>query len=212
MKIIDYLLFSNLINWKKVAVLIVVNCLTLRCSVLFGRLMIKNSWKLKTFNISFPSFCVVFRDTYFLVYSWTRTINETPLMVNFDQKNSYFSTLKLSRKKIPPRSSKYRVKPQWFQKNWLSIWWNHFWFHDNMTFFKISLIIAVWRVKVARFENENDDVFQFPIRLRMKNVVQVALDRSVRVIFYQKVRRLELPKTSKMGRKREFWRLLKTAW
>ena len=67
-------------------------------------------------------------------------------------------------------------------------------------------------MKVARFENENDDVFQFPIRLRMKNVVQVALDRSVRVIFYQKVRRLELPKTSKMGRKREFWRLLKTAW
>ena len=59
-------------------------------------------------------------------------------------------------------------------------------------------------MKVARFENENDDVFQFPIRLRMKNVVQVALDRSVRVIFYQKVRRLELPKTSKMGRKREF--------
>ena len=59
-------------------------------------------------------------------------------------------------------------------------------------------------MKVARFENENDDVFQFPIRLRMKNVVQVALDRSVRVMFYQKVRRLELPKTSKMGQKREF--------
>ena len=59
-------------------------------------------------------------------------------------------------------------------------------------------------MKVARFENENDDVFQFPIRLRMKNVVQVAIDRSFRVIFYQKVRRLELPKTSKMGRKREF--------
>ena len=59
-------------------------------------------------------------------------------------------------------------------------------------------------MKVARFENENNDVFQFPIRLRMKNVVQVALDRSVRVIFYQEVRRLELPKTSKMGRKRKF--------
>ena len=59
-------------------------------------------------------------------------------------------------------------------------------------------------MKVPRFDNENDDVFQFPIRLRIKNVVQVALDRSVRVIFYQKVRRLELPKTSKMARKREF--------
>ena len=73
-----------------------------------------------------------------------------------------------------------------------------------MTFFKMRLIIAFLKVKLARFENENEDVFQFPIRLRMKNVVQVALDRSVRVIFYQKVRRLELPKTSKMGRKREF--------
>ena len=139
-------------------------------------------------------------------------ISWNPAYGEFYPKNSYFWPMKLCTKKNTTEIMKYCVKPQWFQKNWLSIWWNHFWFHDNMTFFKISLIIAVWRVKVARFENENDDVFQFPIRLRMKNVVQVAFDRSVRVIFYQKVRRLELPKTSKMGRKREFWRLLKTAW
>ena len=105
-------------------------------------------------------------------------------MVNFGQKTAIFDPWNFAQKKNTTEIMKYCVKPQWFQKNWLSIWWNHFWFHDNMTFFKISLIIAVWRVKVARFENENDDVFQFPIRLRMKNVAPKAIYRSLKVIFY----------------------------
>ena len=41
-------------------------------------------------------------------------------------------------------------------------------------------------MKVARFENENDDVFQFPIRLRMKNVAPEAIYKSLKVIFYKK--------------------------
>ena len=134
-------------------------------------------------------------------------------MVYFSQKTAIFRRWnKAEKTKIPPRSSKYRVKPQWFQKNWLSIWWNHFWFHDNMTFFKIRLIIAVWRVKVARFENENDDVFQFPIRLRMKSVAPEAIYRTLKVIFYKKTRRLRLAKQSKVDRNRKFSRLRKTAW
>ena len=100
-----------------------------------------------------------------------------------------------TQKKNTTEIMKYCVKPQWFQKNWLSIWWNHFWFHHNMTFFKISLIIAVWRVKVARFENENDDVFQFPIRLRMKSVAPEAIYRSLKIIFYKKNSSLKVSKT-----------------
>ena len=42
-------------------------------------------------------------------------------------------------------------------------------------------------MKVARFENENDDVFQFPIRLRMKSVAPEAIYRSLKVIFYKKL-------------------------
>ena len=52
-----------------------------------------------------------------------------------------------------------------------------------MTFFKMRLVIVVWKMKIARFENENEDVFQFPIRLRMKNVAQLAIDRSLKDIF-----------------------------
>ena len=106
-------------------------------------------------------------------------------MVNFGQKTAILRRWNLAGKKIPARSSKYRLKPQWFQKNWLSIWWNHFWFQDNMTFFKISLIIAVWRVKIARFENENEDVFQIEIRLRIENVTYVTIYRLLSVNFYK---------------------------
>ena len=47
----------------------------------------------------------------------------------------------------------------------------------------MRLLIVIWKVKIARFENENEDVFQFPIRLRMKNVTQLAIDRSLKDIF-----------------------------
>ena len=67
-------------------------------------------------------------------------------------------------------------------------------------------------MKVARFENENDDVFQFPIRLRMKSVAPEAIYRSLKVIFYKKTRRLRLSKQSKVDRNRKFSRFRETAW
>ena len=59
-------------------------------------------------------------------------------------------------------------------------------------------------MKVARFENENEDVFQFPIRLKIKNAAQVGIYRSLKFIFYRKRRRLGLAKQSKVVRNHNF--------
>ena len=42
-----------------------------------------------------------------------------------------------------------------------------------------------WKVKIARFENENEDVFQIEIRLRIENVTYLAIHRVLRVNIYE---------------------------
>ena len=54
-----------------------------------------------------------------------------------------------------------------------------------MTFFKMRLVIAVLKMKIARFENENEDVFQKEIRLGIENVAYLAIYRVLRVNFYK---------------------------
>ena len=104
----------------------------------------------------------------------------------FWPKNSYFTTLKLCTKKNTTEKLKISVETTLgFKKT-------DFWFVETTFGFKIiwlfsksALIIVFWKVKIARFENENEDVFQIEIRLRIENVTYLAIYRVLRVNFYK---------------------------
>ena len=107
-------------------------------------------------------------------------------MVNFGQKTAILRRWNFAQKK------KYHQEAQ-------NIAWNHigfkktdfrfvettFGFKIIWLFSKSALIITFWRVKIARFENENEDVFQIEIRLRIENVAYLAIYRLLRVNFYK---------------------------
>ena len=52
-----------------------------------------------------------------------------------------------------------------------------------MTFFEISPYN--WSVKIARFDNENEHVFQIEIRLRIENLTYMTIYRLLSVNFYR---------------------------
>ena len=59
-------------------------------------------------------------------------------------------------------------------------------------FSKIAAEIAVRRVNLARFQNENVDVFGLLTRFQITNVPKSAICRSARVNFYPKMLRYKL--------------------
>ena len=72
-------------------------------------------------------------------------------------KNSYFWPMKLCAKK----KHQNHLKPPWnlvsFTKTDKLETWNHFWFHENWQISISSLKINIWNLKLARFQNENED-------------------------------------------------------
>ena len=103
--------------------------------------------------------------------SWGNSIEMKPCLWWILAKKLLFNDVETLQKK------KYHQEAQ-------NIAWNHigfkktdfrfvettFGFKIIWLFSKSALIIAFWRVKIARFENENEDVFQIEIRLRIENV------------------------------------------
>ena len=79
-------------------------------------------------------------------------------MVNFGQKTAIFGPWNFAKKK---KNQKNHLKPPWnlvsFTKTDKLETWNHFWFHENWLIFKSSTKINIWSLKLARFQNENED-------------------------------------------------------
>ena len=107
-------------------------------------------------------------------------------MVNFGQKTALLRRWNFAQKKNTTEKLKISVETTLgFKKT-------DFWFVETTFGFKIiwlfsksALIIVFWKVKIARFENENEDVFQIEIRLRIENVTYLAICRVLRVKFYK---------------------------
>ena len=101
---------------------------------------------------------------------------ETLLMVNFGQKTAIFWRWNQDTKKKYHREVENIVWNQsGFKKTDFRFGETTFGFTIIWLFSKSAYVIAAWRVKVSRFENENEDVFEFPIRLGMKSLAQLAI-------------------------------------